>query len=660
MAEQTEDHSAAGQVADAPAEATSQAQEEMQIHVGNKRSLQDISFDEEDGAADRGSQSPAAGTLPPSKRAKQQSEGKEGTPASGSPRLSQDAEENPQEPSKEDPVHEPVQSPGSEAGVEQGQDTAQSAPEEKPHEIPAPAPLDWNSGTHKGIRTSFGKATTTPSFLKARQRSFVIPAGAAPESPKLDSPQKDAPRAIESAADSGASDSDEAAEPNASVAKVRVKKGNQVKLKNSTWTQPSINPLAMGGTRADYLNYCRMFCAANVDSAGFADLKPQLVKRAYKSFLDGPSVPAAVRTQGRRTAKADDGYEVATIVAKALGSPSQRTENMDGKNGALGEQTTGDDSPADSPQTANAAGATPVAANEEHPANGTGRIYVSREEELRQLHLYFPGASETDFCVWCCSTGHRANDCPPPTCHHCKARGHASARCPIGIRCSKCGGLGHSKKECREKLGLAPGEEVECAACGAADHTESSCESLWRTYYPDPLTVFKVQSIPAYCYSCGSPGHFGGDCAQSAEKDHTWSLANRDMYVDPESDVMQLSWVPPPPPDEGRPDLGGRSIVPQTHIYFSDDDEEEGEFIRPSVRERTAQSNGRIKISTTATIHGGETTLPRKPPESRVGNPPLPPGPPPPLPPQDGRQHAPLRGKSGNRGRGGFSRGRGR
>ncbi|KLU85352.1 hypothetical protein MAPG_04380 [Magnaporthiopsis poae ATCC 64411] len=660
MTEQTEDPTAAGLVADAPAEASSQAQEEMQIRVGNKRSLQDISFDEEDGAADMGSQSPSADTLPPSKRAKQQSEGNEGTPASGSLRPSQDAEENSQKSTKEDPVHEAVQSPGSEAGVEQGQDTAQSAPEQKPQEIPAPAPLDWNSGTHKGIRTSFGKATNTPAFLKARQRSLVVPAGAAPEPPKLDdSPQKNTPRAMESAADSGASDSEGAAEPSASMATVRASQGNQVKLKDSTWTQPSINPLAMGGTRADYLNYCRMFCAANAGSAGFADLKPQLVKRAYKSFLDGPSVPAAVRTQGRRTAKADNGHEVAKIIAKALGSTTQRAEDMS-ENGALGEQTTGDDSPADSPQTVDAAGATPVVASEEQPANGIGKTYVSREEELRQLHLYFPGASETDFCLWCCSTGHLANDCPPPTCHHCKTQGHTSARCPTGVRCGKCRGLGHSNEECREKLGPAPGEAVECAACGAADHTESSCESLWRTYYPNPSTVVKVQSIPAYCYSCGLPGHFGGDCAQSAEKDHTWSLANRDMYVDPESDVMQLSWVPPPPPDEGRPDLGGRSIVPQTHIYFSDDDDEEGEFIRPSVRERTAQSNGRIKIGTTATIHGGETTLPQRPPQPRMGNPPLPPGPPPPLPPQNGRQHAPLRGKSGNRGRGGFSRGRGR
>ncbi|KAL8376190.1 hypothetical protein RB595_007344 [Gaeumannomyces hyphopodioides] len=650
MAEQAQDPSA-GLAADAPAEATSEAQEEIQSRVGNKRSLEDISLDAEDGAADGNSRVPAADTLPPLKRAKQKSKGKEGTPVSSSPPPLQDLG-NPQEPAKEDTTREQVQNPGSEVGVEKGQDTAQSAPEEKPQVIPAPAPLDWNSGIHKGIRTSFGKATTTPSFLKARQRSLVIPTAAGPEPQKSGSSQKTTPRATESSVDSGASENGEAAKPIPPVAKVKAKKGNQVKLKNSTWIQPPINPLTMGGTRADYLNYCRMFCAANSASTSFASVKPQLVKRAYKAFLDEPSVPAAVRTQGRRTAKAVEGNEVATIIAKAMGSAPKSTEN-----GAAAEQATGDDSPAASLQAANAADVAPMVPDEVRPPNGGGRGYLSREEELRQLRLYFPGASETDFCVWCSSTGHSANDCPPPSCNFCEIQGHPSARCPTRIRCSKCRLLGHGERECREKLRLAPGEEVECAVCGAADHIETSCDSLWRTYYPDPSTVPKVRSIPAYCYSCGSPEHFGGDCAQGDPTDHVWSLANRDMYVDPESDVEQLSWVPPPPPDEGRPDLGGRSIVPQTHVYFhSDDEEEEGEFIRPSVRERTAQSSGQIRINTTATLNGGESTLPRRPPqpskkkeraaawqgrEPRRGNPNL-------------RSAARL---AGYRGRGGFSRG---
>ncbi|EJT76384.1 hypothetical protein GGTG_06303 [Gaeumannomyces tritici R3-111a-1] len=652
MAEQTQDPSAS-LVADAPVEATSEAQEDTQSRTGNKRSREDISLDEEGVATGVSNQVPAADALPPLKRTKQQSKGEEGTPASGSPPSLRDLE-NPQEPAKEDTAQEPDRKPGSEMCVKKGQDTAQSVPGQKPQEIPAPAPLDWNSGIHKGIRTSFGKTTTAPSFLKSRQRSLVIPAGAGPEPQTSDSSQKTTPRAAESSVDSGASENDEVAKPIPPVAKIKAKKGNQVKLKNSTWIQPPTNSLAMGGTRADYLNYCRMFCAANSASTSFASVKPHLVKRAYKAFLDEPSIPAAVRTQGRRTAKTVDGNEVAMIIARAMGSAPQSAEN-----GTAVEQAAGDHSPTASSQVANAADLTPAVTDQVRPPSGMP--YLSREEELRQLRRYFPSASETDFCVWCCSTGHGANDCPPPSCIHCEAQGHTSARCPTRIRCTKCRGLGHSKDECREKLRLAPGEEDECAVCGAADHLENSCESLWRTYYADPSTVPKVRSIAASCYSCGSSEHFGGDCGQGDPTDRIWTLANRDMYVDPESDMEQLSWVPPPPPDEGRPDLGGRSIVPQTHIYYhSDDDEEEGEFIRPSVRERTAQSNGQIRINATATLNGDGSTLPSRPPQPRKGNPPLPPGPPPPLPPQNGRQRAPLRGRGGTRGRGGFSRGRGR
>ena len=277
------------------------------------------------------------------------------------------------------------------------------------------------------------------------------------------------------------------------------------------------------------------------------------------------------------------------------------------------------------------------------------------ESELAYQERYFPGVpADALFCVLCASSGHREDRCPNTVCRFCQATEHASWSCPTRRRCLKCKQLGHGSGDCQEKLALAPGDGAECAFCQSHDHTESKCAVFRRSFWPDEANVGKVQNLPIYCYCCGGEGHYGTECGLSSIRTgtgvpDTWSTANWDRYVDPQSTEVAIIWDPAfcaisngrAADAGGRPDFGGKSIVPRTHIIFEDDDEEDEGFIHPPVQKPTAPGQIRVKTNGRGGLANGQRGRGGKNQRGSggaaqmapVANPPLPPGPPPPLPP---------------------------
>ncbi|KAL2130847.1 hypothetical protein VTI74DRAFT_5868 [Chaetomium olivicolor] len=284
-------------------------------------------------------------------------------------------------------------------------------------------------------------------------------------------------------------------------------------------------------------------------------------------------------------------------------------------------------------------------------------------EDLDYRERYFPGIGPNKmFCHMCASHGHEATECPEMACRFCRDPSHRSFSCPTRQRCTKCKQLGHSKRECREKLAV-PVEERECAFCGSRDHDDASCHELWRSFLFNPDTARKVRSLPVYCYTCGRQGHYGPACGLNPDKPRqglweTWSQANCDRYIDPASSevaIIYATQTASSAPASDRPDLA-KSIIPRRHVFFEeeDDDDEDDEFIRPPVQ-KSARS-GLISFSGNrggGRGTGGGSQDGRRPSRQSTNNsngrpgyahqPPLPPGPPPPLPPQnyqESRRHS--------------------
>ncbi|TLD25431.1 hypothetical protein PspLS_05582 [Pyricularia sp. CBS 133598] len=543
----------------------------------------------------------------------------------------------------------------------------------------AAGPRDWNSASHKVVRTSFGTALPT---LKTRGVLNRVDAS----SIGTNSP-KDAETKTNASNDKAGVESDAATTGKSrsrSKSKSRSRSGSEapdrstMRRKSVDWKLPELKLDIKGGRKKQFLAWCEEFCSDNMSNVVKADAR--LLRRGYLIRLEATSIPEQVRKESKKAARNTDSSQMDKIISDFVGNGEESSELSEG-------EIMSESEPAE-PSENKKSGLLDKQLQQLPGSGGSGKVQLSREEELEQLRIYFPRASKTDFCVVCAKNGHRANDCPPPTCRHCQDQSHTSAQCPTRVRCTKCQRLGHIKKSCPEKLASAPGEaELECAVCCATDHLEDDCESLWCTYYPDPENIIKVQSIPAFCYSCGADNHFGGDCGlynniSTHSKDDTWTVANRDLYVDPDTDILPVSWVPPPPPDPERPDFGGRSIVPQrNHIYFESDDEEEGEFIQPPVRSRAPppgrqqiRINGQAGASAANGAGGGgrqrESRNQRRNDGGGGGgrsgrNPPLPPGPPPSSlparPPGGSSGGSSSRGGAGGgrRGRGGFSRVRG-
>ncbi|KAL2759020.1 hypothetical protein ACRALDRAFT_2058211 [Sodiomyces alcalophilus JCM 7366] len=271
-------------------------------------------------------------------------------------------------------------------------------------------------------------------------------------------------------------------------------------------------------------------------------------------------------------------------------------------------------------------------------------MVVDEEEAVRQQQKYFPKTSGPyDVCTVCASLGHSALNCQHTLCRHCRGE-HFSWGCPLRSRCPKCRQLGHRESVCEEKLAMTDDEGLECAFCGA-EHHEEICDEVWRSYRPRSQDVKRVRDIPAFCGYCGAEGHFSSDCGLRGYRSVslTWSLQNRDLYVDPHSTEEAAATVASfGAPEQPGPELRIKGAgAKRTHIFYPDSEgSEEGEFIGERVRPR--EPPGKMRVASNIqfkSVNGGRppppplVPPPPPPPPASYAQPPLPPGPPPPGPP---------------------------
>ncbi|KAF4985125.1 hypothetical protein FDECE_16803, partial [Fusarium decemcellulare] len=207
-------------------------------------------------------------------------------------------------------------------------------------------------------------------------------------------------------------------------------------------------------------------------------------------------------------------------------------------------------------------------------------------EALEQQHRYFPSASDpTRMCLLCGQSTHLAPSCPTLICSLCGSLEHPDLCCPTLERCDKCRQLGHQAAQCTEKLALTKDEGLACAICSSADHLEKHCTQAWRSFHPDALTVRKVAFIPATCSSCGSDGHFSADCSRRRDdgRNPTWSVKNRDQYVDPDCGLVaieELAGGPQNARTARAPELKIRGHASRTtNVHYSESDDSDVEFL---------------------------------------------------------------------------------
>ncbi|PSR97001.1 hypothetical protein BD289DRAFT_480344 [Coniella lustricola] len=234
------------------------------------------------------------------------------------------------------------------------------------------------------------------------------------------------------------------------------------------------------------------------------------------------------------------------------------------------------------------------------------------QAELDQRHLYYPGLpDDAIFCLACAQTGHSTTSCPETSCKFCKDV-HFKYECPTRQRCTNCKQSGHTKASCTEKLAVAPGEvATECAFCEGCDHTEYNCSSLWQIYRPTPGQVKKVKSLPTFCYCCGYDGHYGGDCTMVSKRvppTKTWTLSAAAIYVDAASSEIALAYRNPLPPPSvvTKPVIPGRSIKPQSHVFYeeSDDENQADGFVRSATSGSGSKPIGKISIASNINFGG--------------------------------------------------------
>ncbi|OBT47369.1 hypothetical protein VE00_02093 [Pseudogymnoascus sp. WSF 3629] len=249
---------------------------------------------------------------------------------------------------------------------------------------------------------------------------------------------------------------------------------------------------------------------------------------------------------------------------------------------------------------------------------------VLSETEAALINKYYPGLPRgTIRCLTCGNNGHLAASCPQLKCSTCGVHGvHFTNSCPKTIRCSKCHQRGHQKPACPEKLALTESEGETCDICGSGHHTENSCHFLWRSFKPDLGSVRKVRSLLADCYNCGADGHYGPECALSRSASltggYTWSMANRDRYVDHKMSMPAISNgrdYLPAKPQNGFSIKGSAKSNPVTL-----DDSDEEDFIRAKIA--PPQPKNHIRFT------GGRQPLeeryqPQPPPPSSYREPPL-------------------------------------
>ncbi len=482
---------------------------------------------------------------------------------------------------------------------------------------PTKASKSWNRGINSGLRTSFGKnASNPPSQMQPQPPQLGSTSQTLPA--KLPVSEAQSPTDVEVSAAEMAPDDSAGSTVQTSKKKAATRKLlTTFKHGDLEWQLPSIREEDRTGVtswRDRFGNWCEDFLAKNT---------------GYDFYVSNPVLLGAFEAHVKSTSV--KGKKLKSIMAAAANFMT--TTTLEQLVAAVRVTNAAPD-----PERKQEPSASEWASLLETPdgrEKGQTPTGLAREAELREIQKYFPGVpADAVFCVCCSRSGHRAAACPEKTCKFCKTTDHTVGRCPTRQRCKKCKQLGHTRSTCQEKLALAPGEADECAFCASPHHLEGACTVFPRSHRAEVDHDQKVQSIPAYCYFCGSDKHFGGDCAKNkgvhlsgrafTVDDGIWSAAIRDMYIDAASDILPIAWVPPLPPlppPPAAPTILGRSIVPRTHIPLPEsDDEGEGAFIREPVQGHQATSR-HIRFTDLTADHREQGSVLQNGSTNKRGNP---------------------------------------
>ncbi|RYP32451.1 hypothetical protein DL767_005215 [Monosporascus sp. MG133] len=441
----------------------------------------------------------------------------------------------------------------------------------------------FNRGVRLGSRTSFGKGVAAPfSTTQPMDTNALHGSASDRSSPPSSSHEEDAGQGQQTVeqSEAPATDPAEQAEANPDNQLVSFNCGKSI------WQIPRLEVLvipllpyaqSVPFWREQLLTWTVAVLQKNEDRPwdhlNYKTLRVGLEKYVSKDagFLQG----AKKHTAAVRKALSD-----ATSNKKALSSMIQRARKM----ARSGELPAGDGS----------------SATREDQRIGSD---LSADEERQLQQKYFPNANDpSQYCISCSGTGHRAKSCPQLICRFCNSPSHTSLSCPTKQRCAKCRQLGHGEETCAEKLALAADEQDPCAFCGAG-HLENECSEVWRSYDPANATIKKVKAIPGFCYTCGAEGHYGPECALPGRGTKvtgrtSWSQANRDLYVDPQSDLVAIGWVGVDLSTlhNGTSNFHIRGRATRNaHTHFVSSEESDNEFIQEPVKK--PHGRGQIRIA---------------------------------------------------------------
>ncbi|KAF3760797.1 hypothetical protein M406DRAFT_334415 [Cryphonectria parasitica EP155] len=395
--------------------------------------------------------------------------------------------------------------------------------------------------------------------------------------------------------------------------------------------------------------WCEAFVAQNQENIEKVGLAPSFLKKAFMRRLEGditPDMPQLMHTTAKKHLKDPETSRLRDFAGDFKPDPKKMAKNLAKKQAkeAKAKETKRQQQPnvtSDNPvQPNDANNGSEVVSSDHAAAQQTQDTTVEKEDgevdedqasdvemdaaatapeeisvpqaELDQRHHYYPEVPDNAvFCLTCAQAGHSTTSCPEAKCKFCSGP-HFNYECPTRQRCSKCRKLGHTKAKCSEKLAAAPGEvTMECAVCEGHDHSEQNCTSLWQVYRPQPGKVKKVKSLPIFCYCCGEEGHYGGDCGLadlSVPPTKIWTYSVASLYIDPASNEEALAYRNPlpPPPTISAPVIPGRSIKPQSHIFFeeSDDEDHADALVRGTAARPAQKPMGKIQIASNISFGG--------------------------------------------------------
>ncbi len=228
--------------------------------------------------------------------------------------------------------------------------------------------------------------------------------------------------------------------------------------------------------------------------------------------------------------------------------------------------------------------------------------------ELQLKYAFFDIDPQTiDFnqravCLTCLQTDHAEQDCPEVVCVSCSGS-HPSCLCPTTQRCTKCRIRGHAADSCSIGLKVTT---VPCEICGGLNHVEQTCPQRFFAA-PDLNNINGPLELWISCSTCASRSHLVGDCPRTdAATAARWSLK-----AFPPNSIVNLSTAagmerieeaaanrglrPEGLQIRGRAGLHNAGAQGQTED--SDDGNNDGQFLRPSVKPRGVSVPGAITMT---------------------------------------------------------------